>query len=130
MPVGTSVWGRWDMNEYVYLTTTGRRTGNPHTIEIWYAVHSGSVYLMAGGRERSDWVRNLMKQPSVQLRAGETTCAATARIVTESEEDALVRRMLAAKYQGWREGTRMSEWARTALPVAIDFPNGDCPVTE
>jgi deazaflavin-dependent oxidoreductase (nitroreductase family) len=118
------------MSEYVYLTTTGRRTGNPHTIEIWYAVHNGSVYLMAGGRERSDWVRNLMKQPSVQLRAGETTRAATARIVTESEEDALVRRMLAAKYQGWREGTRMSEWARTALPVAIDFPDGDCPVAE
>jgi deazaflavin-dependent oxidoreductase (nitroreductase family) len=118
------------MNEYVYLTTMGRRTGNPHTIEIWYAVHNGCIYLMAGGRDRSDWVRNLIKHPAVQLRAGEITRAATARIVTEPEEDALARRLLAAKYQGWREGTRMSEWARTALPVAIDFPNGDCPVAE
>jgi len=29
--------------------------------------------------------------------------------------------LLASKYQGWRKGRRMSEWARTALPVAIDI---------
>jgi len=45
------------MSQYVYLTTTGRRTGRPHTIEIWYAVQDGRIYLMAGGRDRADWVR-------------------------------------------------------------------------
>ena len=39
--------------EFCYLTTTGRRTGRPHTIEIWFAVDRGVVYMMAGGRERS-----------------------------------------------------------------------------
>ena len=29
--------------------------------------------------------------------------------------------LLAAKYQGWREGGRLSSWARTALPIAIDI---------
>ena len=46
---------------------------------------------------------------------------ATARIVEEAEEDELARRLLVSKYQGWREGGRMSSWARTALPIALDL---------
>ncbi len=107
---------------YVYLTTTGRRTGRPHTIEIWAAAHAGRLYLMAGGRERADWVRNLRADPAVQVRAGDEVRAGRARLVTDAAEEALARRLLAAKYQGWRAGEDLTEWARTALPVAIDLP--------
>jgi len=36
-------------------------------------------------------------------------------------DEMLARRLLAAKYQGWREGRLLSAWARTSLPVAIDL---------
>ena len=39
--------------DYCYVTTTGRRSGNPHTIEIWFALHEGRVYLLSGGAEVS-----------------------------------------------------------------------------
>ncbi len=39
----------------------------------------------------------------------------------EGAEDALARRLLAAKYQGWSEGRSLSAWARESLPVAIDL---------
>ena len=52
---------------FCYLTTRGRRTGRPHTIEIWFVVIEASAYLMAGGRDRADWVRNLMADPAVSL---------------------------------------------------------------
>jgi hypothetical protein len=42
-------------------------------------------------------------------------------MVIDSGEDARVRRLLAAKYEGWEEGKRLSGWARTSLPVAIDL---------
>src|ERR1051325_2737939 len=35
-----------------YLTTTGRTSGNPHTIEIWFALHGDRVYLLAGGGDQ------------------------------------------------------------------------------
>ena len=35
--------------DYCYLTTKGRRSGSPHTIEIWFALHGDVVYLLAGG---------------------------------------------------------------------------------
>ena len=32
----------------------------------------------------------------------------------------IARESLAAKYQGWGPGARMSGWARESLPIAID----------
>ncbi len=42
--------------EFGYLTTVGRVTGRLHTIEIWFALHDRTVYMLAGDHA-SDWVR-------------------------------------------------------------------------
>lgn len=107
--------------EYCYVTTTGRVSGRPHTIEIWFGVQDGTLYLLSGGGDRSDWVKNLRAHPTVTVRIAEHTFTGQARIVGEAQEDALARRLLATKYQDWREGRPLSAWARTALPVAIDI---------
>jgi deazaflavin-dependent oxidoreductase (nitroreductase family) len=107
-------------NDFCYVTTTGRRTGRPHTIEIWFGERDGVLYLLSGGGGRSDWVKNLRREPAVSVRVGDRTWPARARVVEDGHEDAAARRLLASKYQGWREGRPMSAWARTALPVAID----------
>jgi deazaflavin-dependent oxidoreductase (nitroreductase family) len=109
---------------FCYVTTVGRRTGRPHTIEIWFGQSDGTLYLLSGGGDRSDWVRNVQANPEVQVRVGSASTPARARIVTDPNEDVAARRLLAEKYQGWREGAAMSGWARTALPVAIDLPAG------
>ena len=48
---------------YCYVTTAGRVTGRDHEIEIWFAGGEESIYLISGGQERSDWVRNLQATP-------------------------------------------------------------------
>ena len=105
--------------QFCYLTTVGRRTGRPHEIEIWFGLEGDTFYLLSGGGRRSDWVLNLEAEPQVQVRVGDESFSAVARIVTEETEDALARRLLATKYQGWKEGEPMSTWAQTALPIAI-----------
>jgi len=95
--------------------------GTRHTIEIWFARENGTLYLLSGGGEAADWVRNLRKTPAVQVRIGSRTVAARAREVIALDEDALARRLLDAKYMGWKTGKRLSSWARNALPVAIDL---------
>ena len=57
--------------DFCYLTTTGRVSGSPHRIEIWFVLVDETVYLMAGDRDRSDWVRNLIITPDVELELGE-----------------------------------------------------------
>ncbi|HEY3723545.1 MAG TPA: nitroreductase/quinone reductase family protein [Acidimicrobiia bacterium] len=106
--------------DFCYLTTVGRRTGRLHTIEIWFAVDRGVVYMMAGGREHSDWVRNLLDDPSVHVRIGDVEWEATARVVAaDTEEDARVRPLLRDKYANASDD--LVSWARTALPVAIEL---------
>ena len=105
-----------------YLTTTGRKSGRPHEIEIWFALQEGRLYMLAGGRDRSDWVRNLMKEPRVSVRVEDETRDGRAAVVSpDTPEEALARRLLDAKYHG-RDGEKpLTEWARTALPVVVDF---------
>jgi len=106
---------------FCYLTTIGRKTGKPHTIEVWFARENGNLYLLSGGGESADWLRNLRKTPAVQVRIGSRTVAAKARAVTSPEEDALARRLLDEKYMGWKTGKPLSSWARKALPVKIEL---------
>src|SRR5919201_1537525 len=106
--------------DFACLTTTGRRTGSAHTIEIWFALRDGRVYLLSGGGDRADWVRNIRKNASVRIRIGTRGVAARARLLRYgTREDRTARELLDGKYQGWREGKRLSSWASTALPVAI-----------
>jgi deazaflavin-dependent oxidoreductase (nitroreductase family) len=112
---------RFVSEPFCYLTTVGRVTGNPHEIEIWFALSSSTAYVMSGEEGRglkADWVRNLRKQPAVKLRIANVTFSATAREVSQVEEDALARRLLLAKYGAEND---LDEWGRTALPVAIDL---------
>ena len=105
--------------EYCYLTTTGRVTGRPHEIEIWFGAQNNTVYLLSGSK-KSDWVLNLLKDPAVTVRIAKHSFPGTARVVANKEEELQARYLVAEKYQEWEEGKTLSEWARTALPVAID----------
>lgn len=115
--------GRWAGEPYAYLTTIGRRTGAPHRIEIWFGVHEGQLYLLSGGRERSDWVRNLRANPAVTVKLGDETRSGVARIILPgTEEDRRARTLLVEKY---RKDGNLDAWGRTSLPVAIGFPPDD-----
>ena len=110
--------------DFCYLTTTGRISRRPHRIEIWFALHDQTVYLMAGDRDRSDWVRNLQADPGVTLEIGDRKRATRARVVqADTDEDGLVRRLLVDKY-GSPDAGDLAEWGRAALPIAIDWPSG------
>lgn len=105
--------------QYCYLTTVGRVTGNPHTIEIWFALDGDTLFMMAGDGERADWVRNLRHTPEVRVRVGDQHFRGDARVVDPaSEEDARARRLLLDKYRPGYSGD-LSNWERDGLPVAI-----------
>jgi deazaflavin-dependent oxidoreductase (nitroreductase family) len=120
-----TVLARLTGEEYCYVSTTGRVTGKPHTIEIWFGLNGNSLYLLSGDTDKADWVKNLKKNPSAIVRIGKHTFHATARIVTDEKEEMMARYMLAEKYGEWEDGKTLSEWARTALPVAIDIVRGE-----
>jgi deazaflavin-dependent oxidoreductase (nitroreductase family) len=107
--------------DFCYVTTRGRRTGQPHEIEIWFATDGDTLYLLSGGGDRSDWVRNARNDAAITVRLGETTRPGRARVVEAgTDEDARARRLVVEKYQP-RYGGDLSDWRVRALPVAIDL---------
>jgi deazaflavin-dependent oxidoreductase (nitroreductase family) len=102
-----------------HLVTRGRTTGRPRTIEIWFATDGQRLYLLAGGRGRAHWVRNLVADPRVRVRIGGRSLDGRARVIEGEASDPIARRMLAAKYQGWTDGRPLSSWAASSLPVEI-----------
>lgn len=107
--------------DFCYLTTTGRTSGKKRTIEIWFGLEDGTLYLLSGGGESAQWVKNLLVDDRVTVRLGTKTYPGKARLVKDKEEDAKSRRLLAAKYQGWIPGKRLSGWANNSLAVAVDL---------
>jgi deazaflavin-dependent oxidoreductase (nitroreductase family) len=109
-------------NDVAYLTTMGRKTGRPHRIEIWFAVERGRVFLLSGGADRADWVKNIRRNRHVRIQVGTRSVAARARIARAGREDQRARELLDEKYMGWKSGRKLSSWALGATPVAIDLP--------
>lgn len=106
--------------DFCYLTTTGRISGRSHTIEIWFALAGKTLYMLAGGREKSDWVKNVLKNPVVQVRIDKNTFNGQAHIVGSGEEDTFARKLVLDKYTP-RDSDDLTEWSRTSLPVAVDL---------
>lgn len=99
---------------FLYLTTTGRKTGHPHTIEIWYVERDGRYYMISEARDKADWVRNILSNSTVTFSIGTraeheavlTTVSATGRALHPAADSALVaavRALMDAKYQ-WSDG--------------------------
>ena len=93
-------------DECLDLTTTGRTTGLPRQIEIWFTRHGGRYYVIAEHRERAQWVRNIRADPHVRLRVGRARVEALARVVDAAAEPELARAVRGrseSKY-GWGDG--------------------------
>ena len=108
------------------LITTGRRSGEPREIRIWFGVDGDRLYLLSQARDRAQWVRNLAVDPRVRVRMAERTFEGSARAIgPDDPEDAVARESWAAKY-----GTsRFEKFLREALPVIVDL-EGELPPGE
>jgi deazaflavin-dependent oxidoreductase (nitroreductase family) len=105
---------------FCYVTTTGRVSGRLHRIEIWFALDGSTLYMLSGGGNRSDWVRNLTKSPDVGVRIAHRELKGRARIVTDDLEQERARDLLVSKYQPGYGGD-LGSWRNRALPVAVDL---------
>ena len=100
-------------------------------MEIWFGVEperpvgagspGSTLYVLAGGRRRADFVRNLEADAAVKVVVGGTEYPATARVLAPgTEEDARARRLLLDKYQA-PGSDDLEGWGRRALAVAFDL---------
>jgi deazaflavin-dependent oxidoreductase (nitroreductase family) len=95
-----------DEQEFLYLTTRGRKTGHARQIEIWFTRRGRSYYLVSEHGPRAHWVQNLLIEPRVRWRVGSTRLRGRARVVRAETAPALVRDIQARSQRkyGWGDG--------------------------
>jgi deazaflavin-dependent oxidoreductase (nitroreductase family) len=92
--------------QYLYMTSTGWKSGNPHRIEIWFVALEERYYIVSEGREKSHWVQNVMRNPRLTFSVGEQHFTGTGRAVQDVDEPDLtaqVKALMDHKY-GWSAG--------------------------
>lgn len=82
------------------LITTGRVTGRPHDIEMWFGVVGGAFVFIAGNGPGADWYRNAVSAGSATVRVAGVTFTGRARSAHPDEREA-VGAAMTAKYGGW-----------------------------
>jgi deazaflavin-dependent oxidoreductase (nitroreductase family) len=90
----------------LYLTTIGRRSGQPRTIEIWFTCYQGKLYLNAERAYKAHWVINVIQNPRVHVRIKNQEFAGQARVLDRQQDGDLwqiVAELSRQKY-GWGEG--------------------------
>src|SRR5436190_11255130 len=72
----------------ILLTTTGTKSGKPHTTPIRPLFDGDQMYVIAFNRglpSDPDWYRNLVAHPEVTVESGKDTFKAQAQIATGKE---------------------------------------------
>ncbi|MGZ3601256.1 MAG: nitroreductase/quinone reductase family protein [Ktedonobacterales bacterium] len=114
----TSALEHLSAEEFCYLTTTGRVTGHPHRIEIWFALYGHTLYFLHEGG-MADWMKNMVHQPNVTVSFKEEVLTGKGRLIEDHEEDALARQLLSEKYQSSEDD--LAEWLKDSVSVAMDL---------
>ncbi len=111
-------------DDVCYLTTTGRRSGTPHRIEIWFGARDGVLYLISGNGPNADWFLNLQGERTVTVELGGQTMQGRARVVDDPDERRLVGDLMGTKHAGWGGdpsiGLTFAAWCYEVPVAAIE----------
>jgi len=113
--------------QYAYVTTIGRKSGQKRQIEIWFVEVDGLVYILAEHGYRANWVRNVLKNPDVSIRIGEEESKATARIVDAEAEPELYQRARGRSNQKYKWGDGLPVEIRRTYRISTDPARLDIP---
>jgi len=104
----------------IHLTTTGRKTGKPHTVELWFAVKNGNVYLSHEGSE-TDWMKNLRHNDRVSFEIAGKRFAGRACILEIGSEEAWEAEVaLYEKYYGKASKEIIEDWFSLSRLIAVE----------
>ena len=92
--------------QFLYLSTTGWKTGKNHKIEIWFVEHDGRCYIISERENDAHWIQNILYNPKVSFSVDNASFQGTARIINQEKECDLAAQVsiLMNKKYGWSKG--------------------------
>lgn len=103
------------------ITTSGRHSGEPHRIEIWFHHIEGKIYL-SGSPGTRDWYANLLHNPDFTFHLKGSVQAdlpARAHPITDDKQRRPILEQIAGRHRGEVE---LDRWIEGSPLVEVTFP--------
>jgi deazaflavin-dependent oxidoreductase (nitroreductase family) len=102
----------------ILISTKGRKTGNPHEVELWFALADGKLYLSHEG-EKPDWMKNLAENPGVSAKIGSVKFNTLAKILKEGHSRDAGAKALYEKYYKPATKEVIDDWFSLSTVVEL-----------
>ena len=92
--------------QFIYLNSSGWRTGRIHRIEIWFVEHDGRYYVLSERKRKAHWVQNIKNNPKDSFSVNDRTFEGNGKIIDNDANPKLVSdvcHLMFDKY-GWNDG--------------------------
>lgn len=102
------------------MTTIGRKTGNPHKIEIAFHNFDGKFYI-TGSPGTRDWYANLLANPQFTFHLKQSTQADLPAKGTPISHEAERRRVLTRVVQKWNRQDQLEAFVQSSPLVEVQL---------
>ena len=82
----------------IELTVTGRKSGKRLPRPVWFVLKETELLLLPVTGTDSQWYKNVLRNPQVEIRASQQTLKGKLRAVTERKQVDKVIELFKAKY--------------------------------
>ena len=82
----------------ITVTMTGRKSGRTISIPVWFVLENGKLHLVPVSGSDTQWYKNVLKNPSIQIEAGGAKAQVKVAPVTDAKQVASTVEKFRAKY--------------------------------
>src|SRR5579872_4232837 len=89
---------RLDKSSEITISVTGRKSGKTISNPVWFVLEGNTLYLLPVKGSDTQWYKNVMKNPAMQIEAGGARNDVTVVPVTDAQQVSSVIEKFRAKY--------------------------------
>jgi deazaflavin-dependent oxidoreductase (nitroreductase family) len=93
-----SLTDRLSRSREINISVTGRKSGRTISIPVWFALEGEKLYLLPVQGSDTQWYKNVLKNPTIQIHAGGAKAELKAVPITEAAQVSPVIEKFRAKY--------------------------------
>jgi deazaflavin-dependent oxidoreductase (nitroreductase family) len=82
----------------ITITVTGRKSGSPISIPVWFILDDDKLHLLPVQGSDTQWYKNVLKNPKIRINAGKAQAELRAVPVPDASQVASVVEKFRAKY--------------------------------
>jgi len=89
---------RLSRSREINITVTGRKSGRPIFIPVWFVLEGDKLYLLPVQGSDTQWYKNALKNPTIKIESGGEKAELKVTPITDPKQVASVAEKFRSKY--------------------------------